>query len=171
MGRLLIIALLALPLAEIAAFVAIGSEIGVFATLALVLLAFLAGVAVLRLQGIATAIEVQRAIARDELPARALFDAACRVLAGLLLMLPGFVSDAVALLLLLGPIRNGLFRMIARHAAAHGRVDLHIRTAGMRRGRRGTVIEGEFEEVAEPDGAEPGGDGPPPPLPGYREDR
>lgn len=170
MGRLLIIALLALPLAEIAGFVTVGSEIGVFATLALVLLAFLAGIAVLRLQGIATAIEVQRAIARDELPARALFDAACRVLAGLLLILPGFVSDALALLLLLGPVRDGLFRMIARHATAHGRVDLHIRTTRMRRGGRGTVIEGEFEDVTEPDDGEPDRDGPPPPLPGYRED-
>lgn len=163
MGRLIIIVLLGLPLAEIAAFVAVGGRIGVLATLTLVVLAFAAGLAVLRLQGLATALEVQRAFARDELPARALFDGACRVLAGLLLMLPGFVSDAVAIVLLLAPARDLMFRLVGRQVTAHGHVDLHMRTA-----RRGGVIEGEFEEV-DPD--RPGAERPPLRRPGEPEDR
>lgn len=147
MGLLILLGLLALPLAEIAGFVAVGGEIGVLATLGLVLLGFFAGLAVLRLQGLTTALEVRRALARDEVPARALFDGACRVTAGLLLMLPGFVSDAIAILLLLPPLRGLLFGMIARRVAAHGTVELHMRTTGRPPRGRSPVIEGEFEEV------------------------
>ena len=161
MGLLILIGLLGLPLAEIAAFVAVGSRIGVLATLALVVLAFFVGLAVLRLQGLTIALEVRRALARDELPGRTLFDGACRVLAGLLLMLPGFVSDAVAILLLLPPVRDILFRFVARRISAHGAIHVHMSREG-----RATVIEGEFDEVEDPEtGAEP------PRLPGRRDDR
>jgi UPF0716 protein FxsA len=142
MGLLILLLILGLPIAEIAGFVEIGGRIGVLATLVWVLLAAVAGVTVIRLQGVATALQVRAALARDELPARALFDGACVVLAGFLLLFPGFVSDAVAVLLLLPPLRGLLFAAIARRVRTHVQVD--IRT-GQR--ERGVIIEGEFEAV------------------------
>lgn len=159
MGLLILFGLIGLPLAEIAAFVAVGGRIGVLATLALVVLTFLAGLVVLRLQGLTMAVEVRQALARDELPGRALFDGACRVLAGLLLMLPGFVSDGIAVLLLLSPVRSLLFGWIARRISAHGSIHVHRSRYG-----RGTVIEGEYDEV-DPEAAADA----PPRLPGDRE--
>lgn len=147
MGLMILLVLLGLPIAEIAAFVEIGGEIGVLATLAWIFLAAVAGMVVLRLQGLATALQLQAALARNELPARALFDGACVTIAGLLLLFPGFVSDAIAILLLLSPLRSLLFHLIARRIAAHVSV-MHGGPAGPRGSRRqGVVIDGEFSAV------------------------
>lgn len=150
MRALILLLLFGLPIAEIVGFVEIGGRIGVLATLAWLFLAGLAGVAVIRLQGLATALELRAALARDELPARALFNGACVVAAGLLLLLPGFVSDGFALLLLLPPTRGLLFLMLARRIRGHVTMNLRGGAGGPRRGE-GIVIEGEFEEVAPDD--------------------
>lgn len=139
MGLVITLIIFGLPVAEIVGFVVIGGRIGVLATLAWVFLAAVLGLTVLRLQGIATALQVREALARDELPGRALFDGACVALAGLFLLIPGFVTDAVAFLLLLPPLRRLLFRLIARH------VEADVRVAGHR--RRSVVIDTDYEEV------------------------
>jgi UPF0716 protein FxsA len=77
---------------------------------------------------------------------RELFDGACVLAAGLLLILPGFLSDIVAGVLLLPPVRRLLYNALARRARV---------TTGPRDGERGppprgphpAVIEGEYEEV------------------------
>lgn len=150
MGLLIFLTVLGLPIAEIIGFVEIGGRIGALATLAWVFLAGLAGIAVIQMQGLATALQVRAALTRNELPARALFDAALVTLAGLLLLFPGFVSDAIALLLLLPPLRSLLFAALARRLRDHIQVD--IRAAPDERRRRGVIIEGEFEEVDPADG-------------------
>src|SRR5262245_35669888 len=114
MRALALLSFLLLPLAEIAVFVCVGSAIGVFATLGLVLLAGIAGIAILRLQGLATLRRVRTALDRGEVPGAALFDGACLVFAGLLLIIPGFLTDAVALLLLIPPLRATLRGWMAR---------------------------------------------------------
>jgi UPF0716 protein FxsA len=160
MGLVILLLVLGLPIAEIAAFVEIGGEIGVLATLAWVFLAALAGMVVIRLQGLATALQLRVALARNELPARALFDGACVTIAGLLLLFPGFVSDAIAILLLLPPLRGLLFHLIARRISAHISVTRGgAPPPGGQGGGRGVVIDGEFSE------AEPQRDDAPPRLP------
>ncbi len=165
MGLTILLVVLGLPIAEIAGFVEIGGRIGLLATLSWLFLAAVAGIAVIRLQGLATALRLREALARDELPARALFDGACLAVAGFLLLIPGFVSDAIAILLLLPPLRGLLFRLIAGRIAAHVSM---TRAGGPAPGRRGVVIEGEFSEVdpePDPEGPDPEGDGGPPRLP------
>lgn len=167
MGLVILLLVLGLPIAEIAAFVLIGGEIGVLATLAWVFLAALAGMMVIRLQGVATALQLQAALSRNELPARALFDGACVTIAGMLLLFPGFVSDAVAILLLLPPLRALAFHLIARRVAAH----VSVTRAGAPPGRRGVVIEGEYSTV-DPDRDDDDDDKPVPPrLPPAEGDR
>lgn len=153
MGKLILILLIGLPIAEIVGFVEIGGRIGVLATLAWLFLAGLAGIAVIRLQGLTTAMQVRAALERDELPGRALFDGACVVAAGLLLLFPGFVSDGLGLLLMLPPLRGLLFRFLARRLKGHVAMDLRGGAGGPRGtgGAGGIVIEGEFEEVAPED--------------------
>lgn len=166
MGLIILLLVLGLPIAEIAAFVEIGGRIGLLATLVWVFLAAVAGVAVIRLQGLATALQLRAALARNELPARALFEGACVAVAGFLLLIPGFVSDAIAILLLLPPIRGLLFQAAARRIAAH----VHMASAGgAARGRQGVVIEGEFTEI-DPD-RDPARDDTPRTLPPQDGDR
>lgn len=140
MGRLTLALLALLPLAEIAGFILVGDALGLWPTLGLVVLAALAGGALLRLQGLATMRRAREALARDELPAEQLFADACVMAAGLLLILPGFVTDLAALPLLLPPVRHALRRALARR--------LGLRAAVR---PRGGVIEGEFAEVRPPE--------------------
>jgi UPF0716 protein FxsA len=143
--------LIGLPLAEIAVFIEVGQRIGLGPTLALVLLAALAGVLVIRRQSLATLTAVRAALARNEAPAAALFDAACVLVAGILLILPGFISDAAALVLLIAPLRRAIGLRLGWRAAAAA--------------PGGPVIIGDYHEIIDP---APGGEPGPPAAPASR---
>ena len=135
--------LLLLPLIEIAGFVVIGPYLGVGGTLVFVVLSAMLGVSLLRTEGLGTLRRLQRSIAAGATPIPAALDGACRMVAALLLIVPGFVSSAAGLLLLLPPVR----RLVVAHLGA--RVD---RAGGVawrfHRGASSTVIiESEFHEV------------------------
>lgn len=110
MTRLLIGALLLLPVVEIALFIQFGGYIGLGWTLAWLLLSALIGVALLRLQGLALMAQVSGALLEARLPAREMAHALLTGLAAILLIVPGFFSDFVALLLLLPAVRRGLMK-------------------------------------------------------------
>lgn len=107
MNRLLIPFLfLGLPLAEIATFVLVGRQIGVLATIGLVVAATTAGVLLLRAQGFNAAQRLRRAAADGSIEGRDLADSALIMLAGILLVIPGFLTDIAGLLLFIPPIRR-----------------------------------------------------------------
>src|SRR5258708_5869489 len=141
--------LIGLPLAEIAVFIQVGQWLGLGPTLALVLLSALAGIMVIRHQSLATLTAVRAALARNQVPAAALFDAACVLVAGFLLILPGFISDAAALVLLIQPLRRAIGHRLGWRAAGRGPGP----------GSGGPVIAGDYHEILDPG---PGGEAPPP---------
>ncbi len=110
-----LIAALALPLVEIALFVVVGRWIGVLPVLVLVIAAAVLGVVLMRSTGPATAARVQAAMQGRENPLAAVGSAAFRVVAGLLFVVPGFLSDALAILLLLPPVQAVLMARVAAH--------------------------------------------------------
>lgn len=109
---------LLLPLVEIALFVAVGGWIGVWGVLALVVLAALLGVAILRGR-LARLPDLLQAGAD---PARLLAQGALTGLGAMLLILPGFLSDAVGLALLLPPVQRWIADRIAARATVHATV-------------------------------------------------
>lgn len=109
--------LLALPLAEIAGFVVVGQRIGALATIGLVLLAALAGFVLMRVQGISAFRRINHALKRGERPGRAAVDAFMILLAGILLIVPGFITDVIGLLLFIPWIRHAIWRMAGRRLA------------------------------------------------------
>ncbi len=127
MARFFALSFLALPLVEIALFIVVGRAIGLFPTLALVILAAIAGGLLLRQQGMGVVERLRNNVSAGTIPGRAMFDTMLIGLAGLLLILPGFLSDAMALLLLLPPLRDRLFSALA------GRVRVVETTATYRR--------------------------------------
>jgi UPF0716 protein FxsA len=162
MGVLLRVAVIALPLLELAVFIKIGAAIGALATILLLILTTIAGVKLVRERGLAILRRCREALDRGELPAGPLFDDACLVLAGLLLILPGFLSDVIAIALLVPPVRHGLFGWLSRHVdvvVRHGGGPFPRRSGGGRGGP--PVIEGEYHEVRGNAGDLPrsGGDG------------
>ncbi|WP_037172042.1 FxsA family protein [Rhizobium sp. Pop5] len=105
---------LLLPLAEIAGFVVVGRAIGLALTLALVMASFVIGVILLRQQGIGILRRMSAEGRNGVMPGRELLQPAMKVIASLLLIIPGFLSDIVAILILIPPVRDLLWRVIAK---------------------------------------------------------
>lgn len=114
MARLLILAFLALPLIEIAVMIKVGQTIGLWPTLGLLVGAGLLGALLLRAQGLAVLARMRSNVQERHMPARSVADAMMVGLAALFLVLPGFLSDIVALALLLPPVRGAIYGWLAR---------------------------------------------------------
>jgi UPF0716 protein FxsA len=112
--RLAYFALLIGPIVEIAVFVLVAQAIGFWPALAGVLLLSLLGAAVVSRQGFSLVAEIRSTIQAGHMPARALADAMLVGIAGLLLLLPGYITDVLGLLLLIPPLRHWSYRWLAR---------------------------------------------------------
>jgi UPF0716 protein FxsA len=114
-GRIVLLSVLALPLIEIALFIVIGQAIGLLPTLFGIVLTGVIGALVLRWQGVAVLSELQVRLQRGEMPARQMGDAMLIGLAGLLLLLPGYFTDLIGLVLLVPWTRELIYRLLARN--------------------------------------------------------
>ncbi len=94
------------PVAEIYVLVSVGGVIGVFPTIALVLLTALAGAHLARLQGMSVMLRIRENLDKGFMPAEELLDALLIFLAGMALLTPGFLTDLCGLLILLPATRN-----------------------------------------------------------------
>ena len=115
MALLLLAAFILVPLIEIGLFIEIGGWLGLWPTLGLIVLTAIVGTALLRHQGLATLRRAQSQLDAGHLPAKELFDGVCLLVAGLLLLTPGFFTDAVGFALLLPPLRAALRVYLAKH--------------------------------------------------------
>ncbi len=135
-------AFLLLPIIEIALFVVIGSEIGVWATLAWIILAAIAGMALIRRQGVEAAMDLQQPLQDLRDPAKNMGKRSLLMLAGVLLIVPGFFTDFLALLLLIPGVRHLILRQIAAKARV-ATVSFGFPGAGASN-RDAGVIDGEY---------------------------
>ncbi|WP_045388421.1 FxsA family protein [Falsirhodobacter sp. alg1] len=131
----LIALLIALPLIEISLFVTVGAAIGLGPTLLVILAGAVGGMALIRAQG---GPNQMRAMQND--PLSPLAHKAMLVIAGILLILPGFLTDTLGLILLIPPVRR---IMIAR-VASRFRVVTPNSTAPS-----ATTIDGEYEDLSD----------------------
>ncbi len=109
-----LIILLAFPVLEIATFVYVGQWLGVWRTVGLVVLAAVVGVAILRYQGLGALKKIDKDLRRAQPPAANIVDGFMIVIASFLLIIPGFVSDVIGLLLIVPPIRHLVWRLLGR---------------------------------------------------------
>jgi UPF0716 protein FxsA len=103
-----------MPLLELAAFVLIGQAIGFLNAIAVLLLISIGGVLIVRHQGIGIYRRVRLQLREGIVPAAELVDGLLILIAGLLLIIPGFISDAVGLALLLPPVRGFVRSLLQR---------------------------------------------------------
>lgn len=99
---------LAFALAEIAGFIIVGRAVGVAATLGLIVLSGIVGVVLLRQQGFGVIARIREEAAAGRVPGGAIADGAMIVVAGILLVIPGFITDIVGLLLFFPPVRAAI---------------------------------------------------------------
>jgi UPF0716 protein FxsA len=96
------------PLGELYLLIEVGSAIGAITTIALTVFTAVLGGLLVRLQGVSVLLRVREMTARGEVPAIEMLEGAVLMLAGLLLLLPGFATDALGFLLLVSPLRRAL---------------------------------------------------------------
>ena len=128
MPLLLIPVLLALvPLVEIAVFIYVGQAIGVWKVVALVLLSAVAGVMLLRYQSLGVLKKINREIRQGKTPEAGIFHGFLIAAGAILLIVPGFVTDTVGLLLMVPPVRRVIWHFV--------RSRITVTTFGSRSGR------------------------------------
>ncbi|MEL0111000.1 MAG: FxsA family protein, partial [Rickettsiales bacterium] len=92
MPVIILFVFIAVPIAEIAVFIEAGEQFGLWPTLGLVILTAVIGTALLRHQGLQTIQRVQLSLERGEMPVGEVFTGLCLLVAGALLLTPGFLT-------------------------------------------------------------------------------
>ena len=124
LARWLLTAILMLPLMELAMFVAVAAAIGFGPAFGLILLGSIGGMLLLRHAGGSHISRVRVAMADGNFSTLQTDGAGAFVLlAGILLLIPGFITDAIGLILLVAPLRRALFAAAGVRAAAAPRAD------------------------------------------------
>jgi UPF0716 protein FxsA len=146
--------LVAVPILEIALFIQVGGAIGLWPTLSIVVATALVGTILLRGQGLATLANLQSSIREQRNPVTPIAHGAIILVAGVLLLTPGFFTDAMGLLFLLPPVRKFIIKGVSERLKTRAQVytsTMHSREHP-RQEPDGVVIDGEFtiDETAEP---------------------
>jgi len=155
----LLLAFIIVPMVEIGLFIQVGGWLGLWPTLAIVLLTAILGTWLVRAQGALALSELRGSLSGQSDPTEALANGAMILVAGVLLLTPGFFTDAVGFALLTPPFRKAAFSYLRK------RVNVQTFSSAGPGGHRGprptngaNTIEGEYVEV-DPDST-PRNDGP-----------
>ena len=138
---------IAVPILEIAVLIKAGAVIGIGPTLACVIATAVIGTILIRIQGFVVLGEARQKLARDEVPVDSAIHGLFLLIAGMLLLTPGFITDFIGFILLIAPVRLSLARWLWRRFSASGRGTIIV-SAGRRSGspRDGPIIEGSVIE-------------------------
>lgn len=156
MFQILLFLFIAVPVIEIALFIQVGGVLGVWPTIALVLLTAIVGASLVRSQGLQTLLTVQQRLAQGQLPAQQILEGVMLAVAGVLLLTPGFFTDILGMLVLL-PAPRAYFAKQLMSRVVVG--NIHASGAGFeqpnpfhdRANPNGTTYEGEFERKDDQD--------------------
>ena len=105
-----LVLIIGIPLIEIYLFIKIGSQIGAFNTVLLILTTAVIGVAYVRYEGFNTLRSAMSQMVKNELPIYEIISGAALAFAALLLIIPGFATDLVGFLIIFPPSRYLLFK-------------------------------------------------------------
>lgn len=136
--QILLLIVLIVPFAEIYLLLEVGSIIGAFPTIVLVVFTAVLGSFLLRQQGFATFRRFQESLAKGEMPAYEMIEGPLILLGGALLLTPGFITDIMGFACLIPSLR----KKIAQHI-----IENHIIQAsgfGQHQADKGNILEGEF---------------------------
>ena len=134
MNTLLLIIIL-VPIIEIYLFIKIGSQIGAFSTISLIFVTAFLGIIYARYEGFNTLKSGMSQIIKNEMPIYEIISGAALAFAAFLLILPGFATDILGLLIIFPPTRKLLLKKVS--------------TKYSKNKKKQDFIEGEFEDIDE----------------------
>ena len=148
MRLVILLIMIGVPTAEIVTFIEIGGYLGLWPTIGIVILTAIIGTTLLKRQGLSTFYSAQESLLQNRFPLEEVFDGLCLILAGTLLLTPGFITDIAGLLLFAPTLRVMLRRLLTGYIVA--RSHLHMDPSGAQRNpdtQDATVIDGEYEDL------------------------
>ena len=137
-----LILIIGIPLIEIYLFIKIGSQIGAFNTVLLILATAIAGVAYARYEGFNTLRSGMSQLVKNELPLYEIVSGAAIAFAALLLILPGFATDIIGILLVFPVTRKIILNKYSKKNTSKKKDE----------DKRKNYIEGEYEDIEDKDG-------------------
>ena len=141
-----------MPLVELWFILRVGGEIGVLPTVALLLVVSLVGTSLVKREGLRVYGQFMTAVRSGQEPTREIVHGVCILAAGVLLLAPGFFSDAAGIVLLLPPVRAVVARLAVRRPRRVSSV-INIRHSGNRVERQGFLPSaGDVIDVEPHDG-------------------
>ena len=138
-----------IPIIEIFLLIEVGSVIGVFPTILMILATAIVGLAMLKVQGLQTFIRFQKALAQQQMPALELIEGLILLVSGALLLTPGFFTDAIGFLGLIRTSRLFIVRTLLAHSSFFN-FENH-NTSHKPRDTHSDYIEGKFRHRDEDD--------------------
>ena len=132
----LLLLIISIPLVEIYLFIKIGSQIGAFNTVSLILITAIIGVIYARYEGFNTLKSGMSQIIKNEIPIYEIISGAALAFAALLLILPGFATDILGLLIIFPPTRKLFLKNVSMKYS-------------QRNQKKQDFINGEFEDIDE----------------------
>jgi len=129
----LLLLIIGIPIVEIYLFVKLGSQIGAFNTIFLIFITAFLGIAYARYEGFNTLRSGMSQMVKNELPVYEIISGAALAVAALLLILPGFATDLLGLLIIFPPTRKLIFRRVS--------------TKQKSKDKKQDFINGEFEDI------------------------
>ena len=132
--------LIAIPIIEIYLFIKIGSYIGAFTTISLIFITAFVGVIYARYEGFNTLRSGMTQMIQNKMPVYEIISGAALAFAALLLIIPGFATDFLGLLIIFPPSRKLIFRNLSQKFEKKNDIDRNIKK---------DFIEGEFEDKDE----------------------
>ena len=124
---------ISLPIIEIYLFIKVGSQIGAFNTILLVFITAFFGVIYARYEGFNTLKSGMSQIVKNEMPVYEIVSGAALAFAALLLILPGFTTDLIGLLIIFPPTRKLIFKRVSTKPRAQN--------------TKQDFINGEYEDI------------------------
>ena len=130
----LLLLIISIPIIEIFLFIKIGSQIGAFNTISLVFITAIVGVLYARYEGLNTLKSGMSQLVKNEMPIYEIVSGAALAFAALLLIIPGFATDMLGLLIIFPPTRKIFLNKIPKKKEKKAKQDF---------------INGEFEDIDE----------------------
>ena len=129
----ILLLLISIPLIEIYLFIKIGSYIGAFNTVSLILITAIVGIIYARYEGFNTLRSGMSQLIKNEMPVYEIISGAALTFAALLLILPGFATDLMGLILIFPPTRKSILKNFSKKYTSKNQ-------------KKKDYIDGEFED-------------------------
>ena len=134
----LLLLLVIVPIIEIYLFIKVGLYIGAFNTILLILLTAIIGIMYARYEGFNTLRSGMSQLIKNQMPVYEIISGAALAFAALLLILPGFATDLIGLLLIFPPTRKLFFKKVSNNYSD-------------KNNKKQDFINGEFEDIEDDD--------------------